>query len=137
MALAFLPPGPFMPASNAAVLQRAPDHGRCGLAILRFHGLFLGPLRRLPFFRSHRRLLLAFFIRAAIFAHAVRSLSVLLHIHYTAEWRKRERSLRVVSRPFARISCYQPLMSSFSHKRTFQSHITMRVIGACSNAHHV
>ena len=46
-------------------------------AILRLHGLLLGPLRCLPFFRGHRRLLLAFFIRAAVFGHAVRSLSVL------------------------------------------------------------
>ncbi len=47
----------------------------------RLHRFFLGLLLRLPLFRRHRRLLLAFLFRVALFGHTVRFLSVTLQIH--------------------------------------------------------
>ena len=55
--------------------------------IPRLHRFFFGLLRRLPLFRSHRRLLLAFFLRIALFGHAVCSLSVPQMTRYASESR--------------------------------------------------
>lgn len=69
------------------VVHRHLRHGASS-AMPRLRSFFLRLLQCLPFFRSHRRFLLGFFIRFALFGHTGRSLSVNLKpiIQRNDEW---------------------------------------------------